>query len=132
MKKTFALHSPGKENQRVVEAIKSDVRKYVKRERRKALPEGVDFWDFDCRVGPNKTEPAIKHLAEVTGAIEAIAADGSGEVYVEILVKPGHRTKKAVELPPGSETPGPINSAVQTDQAEAANPSDGAQLNAAG
>ena len=106
MKKTFALSAPGKANQRVVEAVKNDVRKYVKRERRKSLPEGVDFWDFDCKVGPDKTEPAIKHLAEVTAAIDAIAAAGGTEVYVEIISKPGHRTKKPVELTagaPGSE-----------------------------
>ena len=97
MKKTFALHIVGKDDQRVLEAVKNDVRKYVKRERRKSLPEGVDFWDFDCKVGAGKTEPAVKHLAEVTGAIDAIAAEGGAEVYVEILSKPGHRTKKAVE-----------------------------------
>ncbi len=104
MKKTFALSAPGKENQRLVEAVKNDVRKYVKRERRKSLPEGVDFWDFDCRVGPDKSEPASKHLAEVTGAIDAIAAGGGTAVYVEIISKPGRRTKKPVEITPG--TPG--------------------------
>ena len=46
MKKTFPLHVPGKEDPRVVEAIKVTLTKYVKRERRKKLPEGVDFWDF--------------------------------------------------------------------------------------
>jgi Family of unknown function (DUF6172) len=97
MKKLFPLQLAGKDSQRVVEAVKNEVRKYVKRERRKSLPEGVDFWDFDCKVGPDKNEPTIKHLAEVTGAIDAIAAAGGTEVYVEILSKPGHRTKKTVE-----------------------------------
>ena len=103
MKKTFALQSPGKETQRVVEAVKNDVRKYVKRERRKPLPEGVDFWDFDCKVGISKNETTVRHLAEVTGAIDAIAAEGRTDVYVEILAKPGHRTKKPVEAVPGGE-----------------------------
>jgi hypothetical protein len=103
MKKTFALHLTGKDDQRVLEAVKNDVRKYVKRERRKSLPEGVDFWDFDCKVGAGKTEPTARHLAEVTVAIDAIAAEGGAEVYVEILSKPGHRTKKPVEpLPEGA------------------------------
>ena len=70
MKKTFQLHQPGKDDQRVVEAIKNDVRKYVKRERRKTLPTGVDFWDFDCRVGPDTTAAEARHLAEVAPAIE--------------------------------------------------------------
>ena len=51
MKKTFPLKDPAKADARVLEAIKQDVRKYVKRERRKALPTGVDFWDFNCQLG---------------------------------------------------------------------------------
>src|SRR4051812_9982941 len=97
MKKTFALHLPGKDDQRLLEAVKNDVRKYVKRERRKPLPEGVDFWDFDCKVGATKAEPAVLHLEEVTDTIGAIAAGGAAEVYVEILAKPGRRTPKLVE-----------------------------------
>jgi hypothetical protein len=97
MKKTFPLHAPEKTDQRVIEAIKNDVRKYVKRERRKALPAGVDFWDFDCRVGPDLAMAVTKHLAEVAPAIDAVAkGEGATAVYVEILAKPGHRTKKVV------------------------------------
>jgi hypothetical protein len=39
MKKTFSMTDPRHKAPRVVAAIKSDVRKYLKRERRKALPE---------------------------------------------------------------------------------------------
>ena len=96
MKKTFQLHEPGKADQRVIEAIKNDVRKYVKRERRKALPADVDFWDFDCRVGLEPATAQVKHLAEVAAAIDAVAVtEGATGVYVEILAKPGHRAKKA-------------------------------------
>ena len=123
MKKIFALQSPGKENQRVVEAVKKDVRKYVKRERRKTLPEGVDFWDFDCKVGPNKTEPAVKHLAEVTGAIDEISTGGGTEVYVEILAKPGHRTKKVIDALPGGESLEAGISLVQNDPETSPDPS---------
>ena len=94
---TFQLHSPGKDDRRVVEAVKNEVRKYVKRERRKTLPPGVDFWDFNCRVGPDKAAPQVKHLAEVAPAIDQAAKDNASEVYVEILATPGYRTKKAVE-----------------------------------
>src|ERR1700712_4596653 len=105
MKKTFALSAPEKDNQRVVEAVKNEIRKYVKRERRKTLPDGVDFWDFDCMVGPDKVEPTVRHLAEVTATIDTIAASGASAVYVEILAKPGHRTKKPVAPLPGEELP---------------------------
>ena len=47
MKKTFKLNIEGKNPARLLEATKHEIRKYVKRERRVPLPEGVDFWDFD-------------------------------------------------------------------------------------
>ncbi len=94
MKKTFPLHIAGKEDVRVVEAIKVTVAKYVKRERRKDLPEGVDFWDFRCKVGPDSGSAAETHVSSVPGKIDAIALAGGPEVYVEILACPGHRTKK--------------------------------------
>jgi len=94
MKKTFPLHVPGKEDVRVVEAIKVTVTKYVKRERRKTLPEGVDFWDFRCQVGPDGGTAAGTHLSAVPKAIEDIALSGAAEVYVEVLACSGHRAKK--------------------------------------
>ena len=101
MKKTFPLSLPGNQNERVLEGVKNDVRKYVKRERRKRLPEGIDFWDFNCQVGPDQAAAHAQHPEEVITAIDAIAAAGSLQVYVEILSKPGHRTKKPVAPPAG-------------------------------
>ncbi|VVH58938.1 FIG00920191: hypothetical protein, partial [uncultured Gammaproteobacteria bacterium] len=48
MKKTFNFSHPKKQRPRVVEAIKYELKKYIKRERNKKRPEEVDFWDFDC------------------------------------------------------------------------------------
>ena len=95
--KTFQLKEPAKADARVLEAIKQEVRKYIKRERRKALPAGVDFWDFDCQFGLDQAPPKALHLAELTPAIDAAAqTEGSISVYVKIMAKPGHRTKKPV------------------------------------
>ncbi len=104
MKKTFPLHVPGQADLRVLEGIKNDVRKYLKRERRKALPTGVDFWDFTCRVGQDKTAPETKHPAEVIPAIDTAVKNGATEVYVEILAIPGHRMKKIVKVAPEDGT----------------------------
>jgi hypothetical protein len=93
MKKTFPLHIPGKEDARVVEAVKVTVAKYVKRERRKALPEGVDFWDFQCKVGADGETATVTHLTAVSKAIEDVGAAGAAEAYVEVLACPGHRAK---------------------------------------
>lgn len=92
MKKVFPLEVPGHQPPRVVEQIKHDVRKYVKRERKKKLPEEVDFWDFDCKVGQGEGTPEVKHVEELVPAIDQAAAAGCGSVYIEILAKPGHRT----------------------------------------
>lgn len=94
MKKNFALTSEKQAPARVVEQIKSDVRKYLKRERKKALPEGVDFWDFACKVGQGEAAPETKHVEEVIPAVDAAAAAGCPSVYVEILATPGHRKTK--------------------------------------
>lgn len=95
MKKTFPLESPGHAPARVIESIKHDIRKYLKRERRKPLPDGVDFWDFDCRVGPAPETARAAHVNEIGSAIDAVAAGGAASVYVEILAKAGHRTPRA-------------------------------------
>jgi hypothetical protein len=101
MKKIFSLEVPGHQPPRVIEAIKNDVRKYVKRERRKALPEGVDFWDFDCKVGLGEAAPEVKHVEQIIPAIDQAAEKQCGAVYIEILAKPGHRTSKGETSAPG-------------------------------
>jgi hypothetical protein len=94
MKKTFPLNVPGHQPPRVVESIKNDVRKYIKRERRKPLAEGVDFWDFNCKVGQGEAEPETKHVEEIVAAIDQAAAAQCASVYIEILATPGHRKSK--------------------------------------
>ena len=94
MKKTFPLTSPSHQPARVVEQIKSDIRKYLKRERKKALPEGVDFWNFNCKVGQGAAEPETKHVEEIIPTIDQAAASQCEAIYIEILAKPGHRINK--------------------------------------
>ena len=94
MKKSFPLHVPGKEDPRVVEAIKVTLTKYVKRERRKKLPEGVDFWDFRCKIGPDSETAIATHLSAVPKAVDSVALAGATEVHVEIQACPGYRAKK--------------------------------------
>ena len=91
MKRTFPLHVPGKEDSRVVEMIKLQLTKYVKRERRKALPPEVDFWDFRCKVGSDSGTATAIHLPDVP---KVVALAEGVEVYVEIMACPGYREKK--------------------------------------
>ena len=94
MKKTFALTAAGKHPDRVLDAVKHDIRKYLKRERRRPLPEGVDFLDFDCRFGLAADSAETVHLSALIGHVDSAARDGATSVYVEILAKPGHRTQR--------------------------------------
>ena len=64
MKKTFPLKAEGKNPERMLEATKHEIRKYIKRERRRDLPEGVDFWDFDCKFGTSSETASVAHLAD--------------------------------------------------------------------
>ena len=95
MKKTFQLDIEGKNRDRVLEATKHEIRQYVKRERRKVLPEGVDFWDFDCKFGTSVDNAQGVHFATLTALIDALAVDGGDAFYLELLAKPGHRTARA-------------------------------------
>lgn len=89
MKKTFQLKLEGKNRDRLLEAAKHDIRKYFKRERAKALPKGVDFWDFDCRSGYSEATAAAVSVADLIKSIDEIVKDGGEQFYVEVLAKPG-------------------------------------------
>lgn len=101
MKKIFALKAPGKVDQRVVEGVKNDIRKYVKRERRKTLPEGFNQWTFNCKAGPNRDAATACTLSDIGAKIDEVANAGGTEVYVEILAEPGQRTSSSAASPTG-------------------------------
>ncbi|WP_323815556.1 DUF6172 family protein [Cellvibrio sp. NN19] len=95
MKKTFKLHIEGKNPDRLLEAIKHEVRKYVKRERGKTLPKGVDFWAFDCKFGATEATAEVVRLAELTKKMDEVASAGGDSFYVEILAAHGVRKPRA-------------------------------------
>jgi hypothetical protein len=96
MKKTFKMTHRKIKLPRLFEAVKSEVRRYIKRERRRELPEGVDFLDFDCKYGHTEAEAKVVHLSEITKHIADAEVLGLESFYIEIIGKPGHRTKKKV------------------------------------
>lgn len=94
MKKTFPLTHPKKKPERLVESIRAEVNKYLKRERKKKLSAGVDFWDFDCKVGVDAASASVVHVSVLSKAIGDTLEAGGETCYVEILAKPGKRMKK--------------------------------------
>lgn len=94
MKKTFKLTHHKIKYPRLIEAVKRDVKKYLKRERNKELPEGVDFWDFDCKYGATEETADVIHVAELNKFIDQAETQELKSFYLEILAKPGVRAKK--------------------------------------
>ncbi|MDT8453083.1 MAG: DUF6172 family protein [Gammaproteobacteria bacterium] len=93
MKKTFKLSHEKIKTPRLVEAIKHEVSKYIKRERRKALPEGEDYWDFDCRYGVDEAGSEAIHLSEINKCISEAESQQLEAFYLEVMVKPSRRKK---------------------------------------
>ncbi|MDB5939236.1 MAG: hypothetical protein JWP77_1600 [Polaromonas sp.] len=99
MRKTFLLKIEGKNRDRLVEASKHDIRKYVKRERSRPLPAGVDFWDFDCKFGSDEATAAVVHFATLMSLIDTAVQEGAEQFYVEVVTRHGHRSAR----PQGAE-----------------------------
>ncbi|WP_024850981.1 DUF6172 family protein [Hydrogenovibrio kuenenii] len=91
MKKTFKLTDEKIAPARLVEAIKNEVRKYLKRERRRALPVDADYWDFDCKFGATAADSQVIHVKEIDQYINQAEADKLESFYLEILAKPAVR-----------------------------------------
>ena len=93
MKKTFQLTHPKIKTARVADAVRRDIKRYIKREQHKELPEGIDFWDFDCKFGPTAEEATAIPLSDIGKQISEAEAKKLASCYIEILAKPGHRTE---------------------------------------
>ncbi len=94
MRKTFSLTHEKIKTPRLVDAIKHEVKKYLKRERNKKLAEGVDFWDFDCKYGHSEEKAATIHVSALNKSIDDAVQHALTSFYLEILAKPGYRTLK--------------------------------------
>lgn len=94
MKKTFNLTHPKIKYPRMIEAAKHEVRKYLKRSRRKALPEGTDFWDFECKFGNLEEDAQKVHLSEIDKKIDEAEAKNVEVFYVEVIPFAAKRNKK--------------------------------------
>ena len=105
MRKIFELRPEGKHPDRVLEAVKHEIRKYMKRERRRDLPEGAHFWDFDCRFGADQDSAQTVHPGELIGLLDALAKEGAPQCYVELLAKPGVRQPRS----PASQDEPPLD-----------------------
>jgi hypothetical protein len=93
MKKSFSLTSPNKAPARQVDAVKHEIKKYLSRERRKTVAANADFWDFDCKFGDDVSSAKTIEVGEINKAIDKIVTEEKETFYIEILAKPGIKTK---------------------------------------
>ena len=93
MKKTFNFTVPNKNPERQIEAIKYEIKKYFARENRKPLPENIDYWDFDCKIGKDEASATVIHPSEINPKISILFSEKEESFYLEILVKPGYKKK---------------------------------------
>lgn len=88
MKKVFKLRDEKKHEDRVLEAVKNDIRKYVKREKKKKLDDAkITYWDFDCKIGASADTAKVVEFDALIKALDELKATGVTECYVEILAK---------------------------------------------
>ena len=84
MKKTYDLRLEGKNPDRLIEAAKNDVRKYIKRCRDKDLPAGTHFWHFVCKIGVDEAQAVDVHPQQLTEVINATIAAGATTLFASI------------------------------------------------
>ena len=94
MRKTYLLTIEGKNRDRLLDAAKHDIRKYVKRERSRPLPPEVDFFDFDCKLGVSEGTASKLHFAALMSSIDALVKDDADQIYVEVVTTHGHRSSR--------------------------------------
>jgi len=95
MKKTFQLKSDKIKYPRMIESVKNEVRKYLKRSRRKELPSGTDYWDFICKYGDIEAQAETCHLAEIDKHINDAEKRQLESFYIEVIPTAATRQKKA-------------------------------------
>lgn len=96
MKKTYQLIVDNKHKDRVIEGIKHDVRKYIKREKKKKLPEDKDQWRFNCKLGSEEISSKTIDFVDLIKNIDEIANSEAETLYIEILAYAIKREPKEV------------------------------------
>lgn len=98
MKKTFTISHPKIKTARLFESVKHDIKKYVRRERNKTLPEGADYWDFDCQYGITEDAAQEIHLSQLNKAIDGAEKAELTSFYIEIIAKGAVRNTSEADL----------------------------------
>ena len=97
MKKRFALTDTKKSPERVLEGIKSEIKKYIRREKNKPLPEDADFWKIDCRFAKNDEELQEIRFEDIKKCISEASEENCESFMIELLAKSANFIPKVIE-----------------------------------
>ncbi len=88
MKKTFKIKQDKLKPDRAVDAIKNELRKYVKREKKKDLPnKKTMYWDFDCKFGKSEEFAKVCDFDYIFTELSGVVNAGWDECYIEVVAK---------------------------------------------
>ena len=87
MKTIFNLENPKNKLPRVVDSVKHQIRKFLKKARLNTLPSGAKYWDFDCRFGSSEETAVDVHLSSLIKNVDEFVAKNIMTLYVEITPK---------------------------------------------
>ncbi|MEY2994613.1 MAG: hypothetical protein RL357_1548 [Pseudomonadota bacterium] len=102
MKKIYALQAPGKHPDRVLDAVRHDIRQQFKRLRARALPEGGEVWRFACKMGPDESQAESIAEADLSAAVQRWAEQGATQIYLEVVAHSALRGKRPASGGQGS------------------------------
>jgi hypothetical protein len=94
MKKAFQIDVSNKTRERQVDSIKNEIRKYIKREKSKKLPEGFNAWFFDCKFGQTKEDAKVINFADVIKSVDLAQSENYESFYIEIVARAIFKEKK--------------------------------------
>lgn len=123
MKKIFPFEIQGKHPDRLLDHTKHEIKKYMRRETRRPLPEGFDYWDFDCTIGASQSLAQSVHPKEINQKINELKALEHPSFFIELVVKPKKRSHiKRTDLnplaPQSPQSDAPTNHPHESDALE--------------
>ena len=88
MKKVFKIKQEKLKPERAVDAIKNELRKYTKREKKKDLPnKKTMYWDFDCKFGKSAELAQVCSFDEIITQLNSVVAEDWDACYIEVIAK---------------------------------------------
>lgn len=98
MKKTYKLVDEKRNIERIIEAIKYDVRKYIKREKNKKNTSDEFVWKFNCKSAVTEEDAESISFLDITKTIDAVATSKDETFYIEIVVYEEQRPAKVEKV----------------------------------